>query len=146
MNPELQCIEIVKEMGWTDVEWYTPPPVCDCDLGMQEFSPFVRGHPPGETIWCELPDFVRWISQAIWFSQHMATRGWRCVANMGLDGTWECFFSREDSDSIVPGHLDHYSAGPSLAQAICEAGLRALGKWVDDMENVQSQPQGYEEK
>jgi len=60
----------------------------------------------------------------------LASKGWRCEANMETDGTWECFFTKPDTN-ITSGRADatHYGAGDTLALALAEAFLKTLGLW-----------------
>ena len=78
-----------------------------------------------------LPDPLHDANAALELVAFLAKKGWRCVANSGTDGTWECYFTQGDAGGTIPGPDDHYGAGDTLAQAIVEAALRVWGKWKE---------------
>lgn len=85
-----------------------------------------------------VPDYLKDLNAAKDLVTMLGKEGWFCVANSGLDGTWECFFTKrtgsleEDKYRIIPQEGDHYGAGDTLAIALCEAFLRVKRKWIDE--------------
>lgn len=86
-------------------------------------------------------DYPSEVNRAVELCAHLAGQGWRCELNNGLDTSWECVFWRPQrlgtpSDNI--GNRDgviseeHYGAGETMAIAICQSFIRAIGKWVDN--------------
>jgi hypothetical protein len=59
----------------------------------------------------------------------MAGKGLLSLFDNGLDKTWEATFSTDG-----PKAEHHYGAADTLAEAICEAYLKAVGKWVEEKE------------
>jgi hypothetical protein len=87
----------------------------------------------GEMFWCGVPDYVNDANAMLGAACLLAGAGWRCSANMGTDGTWECFFTKNtDYLSTIPGEGDHYGAASCLSMALAEAFLRVVGRWKED--------------
>jgi hypothetical protein len=78
-----------------------------------------------------IPDYINDTNDAMQLTKVLAQQGWRCVANMGLDGTWEIISTRFGQNHSIPWDGDHYGAGDTLSEAICEMFLRTIGKWKD---------------
>lgn len=113
MKPEAQRIAIAEACGWkgTNKNNFTPP------------------------------DYLNDLTSAISLANHLSDLGWRCECNNGLDKTWEASFWKPANSMTPPankGYRDgviteeHYAPADSLSEAICEAGLRAAGKWKDE--------------
>jgi len=73
-----------------------------------------------------IPDYLSDLNATMKVCSLLAKQGWRCVANMGTDGTWECFFTKRHQGLSLPGLGDHYGAGDTLALALVEAILLTI--------------------
>ena len=121
MNKDEQRIRIAEAWGWKLLEEGHPATAKPDRWLLNEKE--VRDKPP---------DYLSDLNAACEFARRLGSLGWRCIANMGLGGTWECFFTKDiERVLLMPEAGDHYGAGDTLAAAICEAGLRALGKWTE---------------
>lgn len=56
----------------------------------------------------------------------------RVFCNAGSDGMWECVITENETPNAIPCDGDHYGAGDTLSNAMCEAYLRTVGKWKDE--------------
>lgn len=120
MTPESQRIAIAEACGF----------VMEADRFYFDRIAFVKDGKRMASI--DLPDFPNDLNAMHDACGLLAAKGWRCVANMGTDGTWECFFTKRYSYSCLPGMGDHYGSGSTLAVAIGEAFLSAIGKWEEN--------------
>lgn len=102
-----------------DIYLYAKPP----------YAKHVGYRYPAHTGWIMCKNYAGNEQAAVLACLHMAKLGWHLCANMGRDGTWECFFSKFPIESPLPGKADHYGASTGLARAICMAFLNAFGKW-----------------
>lgn len=119
MTPEAQRIAIAEACGFSMVP----------DKFYFDRIAFVKDRERWASI--DLPDYLNDLNAMHDACAVLAAKGWRCVANMGTDGTWECFFTKRDSCSCLPGMGDHYGSGSTLAMAMSEAFLRTIGKWEE---------------
>jgi len=148
MTPEAQRIAIADFCGWTDVNFY------EDNAG----PGFWNGYPPVKLVmdkngeWdiskaCHhttLPDYLNDLNACAKLCERLAELGWRCELNNGLDNTWECIFFRKRSESTKPENQgerrefdppfseEHYCPANTMAEAICGAALRTIGKWKED--------------
>ncbi len=81
-----------------------------------------------EYMWREglVPDYPKNANDMLEAVKLISNRGWRCVANSGTDGTWECFLTKSKDDRITPSEGDHYGAADTLTGALVEAFLRVI--------------------
>ncbi len=131
MKPEAQRIAIAEACGWRHEFWNTSTDG-ECGGWIAPSGGCLQNAPD-----C-FPDYLNDLNGMIEAIQSLAKDGWRCVCNMGLDGTWECVLSKAESIQLIPTGDDHYGAGDTLALAMAEAFLRTVGKWVEDKETVEA--------
>ncbi len=121
MTPEAQRIAIAEACGWKYGD--TTVTAFGAEVPLKGWGKFFgHGQFP--------PDYLNDLNAMTSVANMLAKEGWHCVANMGTDGTWECFFTRSPRQ-LVPTAGDHYGAGDTLAMAMAEAFLHLKGKWVD---------------
>lgn len=126
MNPEAQQSVTAAECGWKPCQSQYP-----CGGWHSRNNEKIQNQPP---------DYLNDLNAAAEFVKHLTTMGWRCQMNNGLDTTWECELFRPIQPSTHHDNIGshdgekmeiHYGAGDTLASAICESGLRVLGKWIE---------------
>lgn len=128
MKPEAQRIAIAEaHLGVHDIQvgpWY--------GYGLDEDNRDVA---------VDIPDYLNDLNAAVELCDFLTKRGWTCRCDNGLDRTWECTFThpiRNSTHEYNVGIEDgkqveqHYGAADTLAEAICQAFLRATGKWQED--------------
>lgn len=89
------------------------------------------------------PDYLNDLNACAELCERLAELGWRCELKKGLDSTWECIFFRKRSESTKPENQgerrefdppfseEHYCQANTMAEAICRAALRTIGKCED---------------
>lgn len=148
MTPDEKRIAIAEACGWV---WYRTPRVAyeTCEHRCL-FLPKIHEYEGQSAAWLiradgtericnmaymeregHLPNYLEDANAACWAAAELGKQGWFCVANMGRSGSWECFFTKRDTDDVIPRDGDHYGAGDTLAAAITEAFLRTIGKLKD---------------
>lgn len=131
MTEQAQRIAIAKWMGWEHLriasnKLYGTKPNSD----YSKMPEYWYAGCPGDG--CHVPNYTRDLNATADACKVLAAQGWRCCANMGTDGTWECYFTkRSEQLGTIPTQGDHYGAGDTLALAICEALLRTLNLWTE---------------
>jgi hypothetical protein len=117
MKAEEQRIAIAEACGWTKTKsgkfWKHPNKNQTCQHRYR------------------LPDFPNDLNAMAEACKMLASQGWHCIANMGTDRTWECFFTKADDFGIIPCDKDFYGAADKLSGAMAQAFLLCIGKWVD---------------
>ncbi len=111
MSPEKQRIAIAQACGWR------------CLGGHDWIAP---GEPLDFRYSQELPAYCNDPASALTLCDRLASMGWNCDINQGLDKTWEC--TARLNDDITNSH---YGPGPSFCNAVCECFLRVLNLWED---------------
>lgn len=123
MNKSKQNEAIAKAMGWRP-------------FGKNEnanpsfwFSPLQKN---ARELWQTqpIPDYTSDLNAAITFVRFLKSKGWLCeIMDNGMAETGDCWYVLFwDQDAR------YNSTNESLAAAICESGLVALGLWEDEKE------------
>lgn len=117
MTDEAQHITILTALGWKDIlsgsfgELYGNPPA-GCLIDTDDSGR------------AEAPNPLRDLDFAESFATFLRKHGWLCETNNFLNQeSWRCLFNR--GNRLVEANK------PTLALAICEAGIKALGLWKE---------------
>lgn len=138
MKPEQIRIAVAEVMGWTDIRWrpsyvvnqpwlggINPNP--DKIEGIIDAATGVERKPTAADYLAptNLPDYPSDPAAALTFCDWLAERGWKWVAILEDAGVRFILHKRGELQS-------HMVIAPTLALAICEAGLKAAGLWKDE--------------
>lgn len=105
-----------------------------CAEAMGEQTTIFRGCIVDKVTLCDtIPNYPSDPAAALTLVDALKSGGWTVEVRNGLDGTWECEFSRTPTPESHPDNVGffrgeprelHYMPAPTFAEAICRAFLK----------------------